>query len=51
MEKVGAYGYPDGHSDCARCESDECKKGCNKSMPYSNLLFIFNLLKLIRCCL
>lgn len=37
MESVGAYGFPDGHSDCARCESDECKKQCNKSVPYSNI--------------
>ena len=33
--KGNAFGYPDGHSDCARCITDECKRLCTNSMPYS----------------
>jgi len=29
----GAYGPPDGLSDCAKCLSDECKRKCTKSVP------------------
>ena len=35
MESVNAFGFPDGHSDCAKCQSEECKKQCTKSVPYS----------------
>jgi len=35
MESAGAFGYPDGKSDCSRCVNDACKTGCSKSMPYS----------------
>ena len=35
IESRGAYGFPDGHSDCTRCISDECRQKCSKSMPYS----------------
>jgi alpha-amylase len=35
MENVGAYGFPDGNSDCNRCLTSECRSKCNKSMPYS----------------
>lgn len=35
MESQGAYSFPDGHSDCAKCQSEQCKKGCTKSVPYS----------------
>jgi len=33
-ESVGAYGFPDGSSDCTRCQNETCKKQCTKSMPY-----------------
>ena len=41
MESAGAYGFPDGHSDCARCQSEECKKQSNNSVPYSNKIILF----------
>ena len=25
METIGAYGFPDGHSDCTRCTTPECR--------------------------
>ena len=39
MESAGAYGFPDGHSECAKCKSDDCKKNCKKSVPYSKYLY------------
>ena len=33
-ESIGAFSYPDGLSDCNACETERCKKGCTKSMPY-----------------
>lgn len=35
IESTGAYGFPDGHSDCTKCATPECRQKCNKSMPYS----------------
>jgi len=35
IESRGAYSFPDGHSDCTRCETQECRQKCTKSMPYS----------------
>ena len=35
IDNVGAYGFPDGNSDCSKCASENCKKYCTKSMPYS----------------
>ena len=35
MENVGAFGFPDGNSDCAKCLTPECKTKCTKSFPYS----------------
>ena len=35
VEQSGAYSFPDGHSDCQRCLTAECKQKCSKSMPYS----------------
>ena len=29
-----ATGFPDGKSDCAKCQEDICRKFCNKSVPY-----------------
>ncbi len=34
VESKGGYGFPDGHSDCKECQSDECRKNCSKSVPY-----------------
>jgi len=34
-DKVGAYSFPDGFSDCSRCMNETCKSTCTKSMPYS----------------
>ena len=34
-ENVGAYGPPDGNSDCSKCLSETCTKACTKSMPFS----------------
>lgn len=31
----GALSPPDGKSDCSKCESEQCKNTCTKSMPYS----------------
>eukprot|EP01017_Pseudomicrothorax_dubius_P005323 TRINITY_DN11322_c0_g1_i4.p1 TRINITY_DN11322_c0_g1~~TRINITY_DN11322_c0_g1_i4.p1 ORF type:complete len:511 (+),score=122.74 TRINITY_DN11322_c0_g1_i4:116-1648(+) len=33
VESKGAYGPPDGLSDCAMCQTDECRSGCTKSVP------------------
>ena len=30
----GGAGFPDGKSDCSRCTGEQCKKNCNKSVPY-----------------
>ena len=30
----GGSGFPDGKSDCSACTGDQCKKNCNKSVPY-----------------
>ena len=30
----GAYGFPDGKSDCQKCVTEQCKKDCIKSVPY-----------------
>lgn len=30
----GAAGFPDGNSDCSKCSGDQCKKNCNRSVPY-----------------
>ena len=27
-------GFPDGKSDCKKCQSELCKKYCTKSFPY-----------------
>lgn len=35
MENVGAFGFPDGNSDCNKCLTPECKSKCSKSVPYS----------------
>lgn len=35
IESVGAYSFPDGHSDCSRCTTQTCISNCKKSMPYS----------------
>ncbi len=35
IEQVGAYSFPDGHSDCNRCATSTCRDSCRKSMPYS----------------
>jgi alpha-amylase len=35
IESRGAYSFPDGNSDCSRCQSPECRQKCTKSMPYS----------------
>ena len=32
--KNGAYGFPDGKSDCKNCITEQCKKNCIKSVPY-----------------
>ena len=29
-----AYGFPDGKSDCQKCTGEQCKKDCNRSVPY-----------------
>mmetsp|Transcript_25638 Transcript_25638/g.22652 ORF Transcript_25638/g.22652 Transcript_25638/m.22652 type:complete len:220 (+) Transcript_25638:1383-2042(+) len=34
-DSVGAYGFPDGLSDCSRCMNQTCSSTCSKSMPYS----------------
>ena len=35
IESKGAYGFPDGSSDCSKCLTPECTQKCSKSMPYS----------------
>ena len=34
IESRGAYSFPDGHSDCSKCQTDICRQKCTKSMPY-----------------
>ena len=31
----GANGFPDGKSDCSKCNTIDCKRFCKKSVPYS----------------
>lgn len=33
IDSIGAYGFPDGASDCVNCSTSECRSKCNKSMP------------------
>ena len=35
IDSKGAYGFPDGKSDCERCTTSACRQSCSKSMPYS----------------
>ena len=30
----GAFGFPDGKSDCKKCITEQCKDECTKSVPY-----------------
>ena len=30
----GSTGFPDGKSDCSKCQTEKCKNHCNKSFPY-----------------
>ena len=32
--KGNAYGFPDGNSDCSKCTGEQCKKNCNRNVPY-----------------
>jgi len=34
-DQLGAYGFPDGSSDCSNCQNSNCTKMCTKNMPYS----------------
>lgn len=34
IESRGAYSFPDGNSDCLKCQSDLCRQKCTKSVPY-----------------
>lgn len=35
-DSIGAYGFPDGKSDCKNClDGKNCNGQCTKSMPYS----------------
>lgn len=35
IETTGAYSFPDGHSDCLKCATQQCRNSCRKSMAYS----------------
>ena len=31
----GAYGFPDGSSDCRNCQNSNCTSMCTKTVPYA----------------
>ena len=35
IDSKGAYGFPDGASDCENCLTNDCRAKCTKTMPKS----------------